>query len=126
MRHFPDLLGRLLSTSLFYYKSSWEDVRAAAPMLTGEAAPGSTPTPTWPPTSVLPLAPKPPHCGPTPTGFLVLHMEAEQRPQVDLEQLLTGEPQSCQPRPTQPGAQRAPAPPTCWAALTLWAPGGTK
>ncbi|XP_070238671.1 maestro heat-like repeat-containing protein family member 1 isoform X4 [Bos mutus] len=56
MRHFPDLLGRLLSTSLFYYKSSWEDVRAAAPML---------------------------------TGFLVLHMEAEQRPQVDLEQLLT-------------------------------------
>ncbi|XP_027416177.1 maestro heat-like repeat-containing protein family member 1 isoform X4 [Bos indicus x Bos taurus] len=56
MRHFPDLLGRLLSTSLFYYKSSWEDVRAAALML---------------------------------TGFLVLHMEAEQRPQVDLEQLLT-------------------------------------
>nr|XP_020739727.1 maestro heat-like repeat-containing protein family member 1 isoform X6 [Odocoileus virginianus texanus] len=55
MRHFPDLLGRLLSTSLFYFKSSWEDVRAAAPML---------------------------------TGFLVLHVEAEQRPQVDLEQLL--------------------------------------
>ncbi|XP_043340165.1 maestro heat-like repeat-containing protein family member 1 isoform X4 [Cervus canadensis] len=55
MRHFPDLLGRLLSTSLFYFKSSWEDVRAAAPML---------------------------------TGFLVLHVEAEQLPQVDLEQLL--------------------------------------
>ncbi|XP_037022375.2 maestro heat-like repeat-containing protein family member 1 isoform X2 [Artibeus jamaicensis] len=35
MRHFPDLLGRLASTSLFYFKSSWEDVRAAAPMLTG-------------------------------------------------------------------------------------------
>ncbi|XP_039702005.1 maestro heat-like repeat-containing protein family member 1 isoform X12 [Pteropus medius] len=35
MRHFPDLLGRLVSTSLFYFKSSWEDVRAAAPMLTG-------------------------------------------------------------------------------------------
>ena len=43
MRHFPDLLGRLLSTSLFYFKSSWEDVRAAAPMLTGEAAPGTPP-----------------------------------------------------------------------------------
>ncbi|XP_036137123.1 maestro heat-like repeat-containing protein family member 1 isoform X5 [Molossus molossus] len=35
MCHFPDLLGRLVSTSLFYFKSSWEDVRAAAPMLTG-------------------------------------------------------------------------------------------
>ncbi|XP_036685770.1 maestro heat-like repeat-containing protein family member 1 isoform X12 [Balaenoptera musculus] len=55
MHHFPDLLGRLLSTSLFYFKSSWEDIRAAAPML---------------------------------TGFLVLHVEAERRPQVDLEQLL--------------------------------------
>ncbi|XP_045880235.1 maestro heat-like repeat-containing protein family member 1 isoform X4 [Meles meles] len=54
MHHFPDLLGRLVSTSLFYFKSSWEDVRAAAPML---------------------------------TGFLVLHAEAEHRPQVDLEPL---------------------------------------
>lgn len=61
MRHFPDLLGRLLSTSLFYFKSSWEDVRAAAPMLTGEGAPGSLPTPTWPLTLVPPLAPKSPH-----------------------------------------------------------------
>ena len=40
MHHFPDLLGRLVSTSLFYFKSSWEDVRAAAPMLTGERCPG--------------------------------------------------------------------------------------
>ncbi|XP_059971564.1 maestro heat-like repeat-containing protein family member 1 isoform X2 [Mesoplodon densirostris] len=55
MHYFPDLLGRLLSTSLFYFKSSWEDIRVAAPML---------------------------------TGFLVLHVEAERRPQVDLEQLL--------------------------------------
>ncbi|XP_022357822.1 maestro heat-like repeat-containing protein family member 1 isoform X6 [Enhydra lutris kenyoni] len=54
MHHLPDLLGRLVSTSLFYFKSSWEDVRAAAPML---------------------------------TGFLVLHAEAEHRPQVDLEPL---------------------------------------
>ncbi|XP_069322862.1 maestro heat-like repeat-containing protein family member 1 isoform X4 [Eulemur rufifrons] len=35
MRHFPDLLGRLVSTNLFYFKSSWEDIRAAAPMFTG-------------------------------------------------------------------------------------------
>ncbi|XP_062043849.1 maestro heat-like repeat-containing protein family member 1 isoform X2 [Lepus europaeus] len=35
MRSFPDLLGRLVSTSLFYFKSSWEGVRAAAPMFTG-------------------------------------------------------------------------------------------
>ncbi|KAF6269738.1 maestro heat like repeat family member 1 [Rhinolophus ferrumequinum] len=54
MRHFPDLLGRLVSTSLFYFKSCWEDVRAAAPML---------------------------------TGFLVVHVEPELRPQVDLEHL---------------------------------------
>ncbi|XP_077022638.1 maestro heat-like repeat-containing protein family member 1 isoform X3 [Tamandua tetradactyla] len=55
MHHFPDVLGRLLSTSLFYFKSSWEGVRAAAPML---------------------------------IGFLVLHAEPEQAPQVDLEQLI--------------------------------------
>lgn len=41
----------------------------------------------------------------------MLHVEAEQLPQVDLEQLLAGEPQSCQPRLTQPGAQRASRPP---------------
>ncbi|XP_063499124.1 maestro heat-like repeat-containing protein family member 1 isoform X11 [Symphalangus syndactylus] len=35
MHHFPDLLGRLLTTCLFYFKSSWEDVRAAAPLFTG-------------------------------------------------------------------------------------------
>ncbi|XP_026638342.1 maestro heat-like repeat-containing protein family member 1 isoform X3 [Microtus ochrogaster] len=55
MHHFPDLLGRLVSTNLFYFKSSWDDVRAAAPMF---------------------------------TGFLVLHAEPEQKPQVDLEQLI--------------------------------------
>lgn len=36
MHHFPELLGRLVSTCQFYFKSGWEDVRAAAPMLTGE------------------------------------------------------------------------------------------
>ncbi|XP_021106020.1 maestro heat-like repeat-containing protein family member 1 isoform X6 [Heterocephalus glaber] len=35
IHHFPDLLGRLVSTNLFYFKSSWEGVRAAAPMFTG-------------------------------------------------------------------------------------------
>ncbi|XP_041528605.1 maestro heat-like repeat-containing protein family member 1 isoform X3 [Microtus oregoni] len=55
MHHFPDLLGRLVSTNLFYFKSSWDDVRASAPMF---------------------------------TGFLVLHAEPEQKPQVDLEQLI--------------------------------------
>jgi hypothetical protein len=39
MHHFPELLGRLLSTNLFYFKSSWDDVRAAAPMFTGEYSP---------------------------------------------------------------------------------------
>lgn len=39
MHHFPELLGRLAATSLFYFKSSWEDVRAAAPMLAGEPRP---------------------------------------------------------------------------------------
>lgn len=36
MHSFPDLLGRLVSTSLFYFKSSWEAVRAAALLFTGE------------------------------------------------------------------------------------------
>ncbi|KAL0599302.1 Maestro heat-like repeat-containing protein family member 1, partial [Plecturocebus cupreus] len=56
MQHFPDLLGRLLSTCLFYFKSSWEGVRAAAPLF---------------------------------TGFLVLHAEPRQQPQVDLDQLIS-------------------------------------
>ncbi|XP_077800726.1 maestro heat-like repeat-containing protein family member 1 isoform X17 [Macaca mulatta] len=56
MHHFPDLLGRLLTTCLFYFKSSWEDVRAAAPLF---------------------------------TGFLVLHAEPRQQPQVDLDQLIS-------------------------------------
>ncbi|XP_077657290.1 maestro heat-like repeat-containing protein family member 1 isoform X5 [Urocitellus parryii] len=55
MHHFPDLLGRLVSTNLFYFKSTFEEVRAAAPMF---------------------------------TGFLVLHAEPKQQPQVDLEQLI--------------------------------------
>ncbi|PNI88753.1 MROH1 isoform 7 [Pan troglodytes] len=55
MHHFPDLLGRLLTTCLFYFKSSWENVRAAAPLF---------------------------------TGFLVLHSEPRQQPQVDLDQLI--------------------------------------
>ncbi|XP_047399899.1 maestro heat-like repeat-containing protein family member 1 isoform X2 [Sciurus carolinensis] len=55
MHHFPDLLGRLVSTNLFYFKSTLEEVRAAAPMF---------------------------------TGFLVLHAEPEQQPQVDLDQLI--------------------------------------
>lgn len=79
MHHFPDLLGRLVSTSLFYFKSSWEDVRAAAPML---------------------------------TGFLVLHVEAEHRPQVDLEQLLAAL-QLLLKDPAPQCAQRLPRP---WAA----------
>lgn len=57
-------------------------------------------------------------------GFLVLHVEPEQRQQVDLEQLLTGE-------PPPPLGQGPPTTPTCQAAqgplsLTLWVPGGTK
>ncbi|XP_062935287.1 maestro heat-like repeat-containing protein family member 1 isoform X2 [Cynocephalus volans] len=35
MHHFPELLGRLVSTNLFYFKSSWEDIRIAAAMFTG-------------------------------------------------------------------------------------------
>ncbi|XP_023364135.1 maestro heat-like repeat-containing protein family member 1 isoform X1 [Otolemur garnettii] len=35
MLHFPDLLGRLVRDSLFYFKSGWEDIRAAAPLFTG-------------------------------------------------------------------------------------------
>ncbi|XP_072458786.1 maestro heat-like repeat-containing protein family member 1 isoform X3 [Notamacropus eugenii] len=35
MQNFPDALGRLVSTNLFYFKSCWEDIRAAAPMFTG-------------------------------------------------------------------------------------------
>ncbi|XP_068953135.1 maestro heat-like repeat-containing protein family member 1 isoform X8 [Petaurus breviceps papuanus] len=35
MQNFPDTLGRLVSTNLFYFKSCWEDIRAAAPMFIG-------------------------------------------------------------------------------------------
>lgn len=101
MCYFPDLLGRLVSTSLFYFKSSWEDVRAAAPMLTGECPP-------------LCLSPGPPLplTRPLPTGFLVLHVELQQQAQVDLEQLIAGEQH---PAP-KVRAQGPPATPTCLAA----------
>uniref|UniRef100_A0A4X2MFF3 Maestro heat like repeat family member 1 n=1 Tax=Vombatus ursinus TaxID=29139 RepID=A0A4X2MFF3_VOMUR len=35
MQNFPDTLGRLINTNLFYFKSCWEDIRAAAPMFIG-------------------------------------------------------------------------------------------
>lgn len=81
MHHFPDLLGRLVSTNLFYFKSSWDDVRAAAPMFTGKQAlvlPGHSSSLYT--TQLIPPA----------SGFLVLHAEPEQKPQVDLEQLIAG------------------------------------
>ncbi|XP_069322861.1 maestro heat-like repeat-containing protein family member 1 isoform X3 [Eulemur rufifrons] len=55
MRHFPDLLGRLVSTNLFYFKSSWEDIRAAAPMFTGKHC--SQPQPPHPTLLTLTLPP---------------------------------------------------------------------
>lgn len=96
MHHFPDLLGRLVSTSLFYFKSSWEDVRAAAPMLTGEPCPLGPRPPAWPTPDYAPIPP------PRRPGFLALHAEAEHRPQVDLEPLTAGQPRAspAPPRPT--------------------------
>ncbi|XP_074842542.1 maestro heat-like repeat-containing protein family member 1 isoform X2 [Carettochelys insculpta] len=35
MQNYPEMLNRLLSTNLFYFKSSWGDIRAAAPMFIG-------------------------------------------------------------------------------------------
>ncbi|XP_007488818.1 maestro heat-like repeat-containing protein family member 1 isoform X2 [Monodelphis domestica] len=35
MQSFPDTLSRIISTNLFYFKSCWEDIRAAAPMFIG-------------------------------------------------------------------------------------------
>ncbi|XP_013930774.1 PREDICTED: maestro heat-like repeat-containing protein family member 1 [Thamnophis sirtalis] len=35
MQNFPEMLGRLVSINLFYFKSNWADVRAAAPMFVG-------------------------------------------------------------------------------------------
>ncbi|XP_026581944.1 maestro heat-like repeat-containing protein family member 1 [Pseudonaja textilis] len=35
MQNFPEMLSRLVSINLFYFKSSWPDVRAAAPMFVG-------------------------------------------------------------------------------------------
>uniref|UniRef100_A0A8C6V9S0 Maestro heat like repeat family member 1 n=1 Tax=Naja naja TaxID=35670 RepID=A0A8C6V9S0_NAJNA len=36
MQSFPEMLSRLVSINLFYFKSNWPDVRAAAPMFVGE------------------------------------------------------------------------------------------
>lgn len=38
MQSFPEMLSRLVNINLFYFKSNWADVRAAAPMFVGEAA----------------------------------------------------------------------------------------
>uniref|UniRef100_A0A8C8RI83 Maestro heat like repeat family member 1 n=1 Tax=Pelusios castaneus TaxID=367368 RepID=A0A8C8RI83_9SAUR len=35
MQNYPEMLSRLISTNLFYFKSSWVDIRAAAPMFVG-------------------------------------------------------------------------------------------
>ncbi|NXO01091.1 MROH1 protein, partial [Rhinopomastus cyanomelas] len=35
MQSYPEMLNRLISTNLFYFKSSWVDIRAAAPMFIG-------------------------------------------------------------------------------------------
>ncbi|XP_053100905.1 maestro heat-like repeat-containing protein family member 1 isoform X2 [Hemicordylus capensis] len=35
MQNYPDTLNRLVAANLFYFKSSWADIRAAAPMFVG-------------------------------------------------------------------------------------------
>ncbi|XP_061463180.1 maestro heat-like repeat-containing protein family member 1 isoform X2 [Rhineura floridana] len=35
MQNYPDSLSRLVATNLFYFKSSWPEIRAAAPMFVG-------------------------------------------------------------------------------------------
>ncbi|NWQ72151.1 MROH1 protein, partial [Neopipo cinnamomea] len=35
MQSYPEMLNRLISTNLFYFKSPWVDIRAAAPMFIG-------------------------------------------------------------------------------------------
>nr|XP_056710567.1 maestro heat-like repeat-containing protein family member 1 [Euleptes europaea] len=39
MQNYPDMLSRLIATNLFYFKSNWADIRAAAPMFVGEHHP---------------------------------------------------------------------------------------
>uniref|UniRef100_A0A8C3SI65 Maestro heat like repeat family member 1 n=1 Tax=Chelydra serpentina TaxID=8475 RepID=A0A8C3SI65_CHESE len=38
MQNYPEMLNRLISTNLFYFKSNWIDIRAAAPMFIGKIA----------------------------------------------------------------------------------------
>uniref|UniRef100_A0A8C0GFS3 Maestro heat like repeat family member 1 n=1 Tax=Chelonoidis abingdonii TaxID=106734 RepID=A0A8C0GFS3_CHEAB len=38
MQNYPEMLNRLISTNLFYFKSNWVDIRAAAPMFIGKVA----------------------------------------------------------------------------------------
>uniref|UniRef100_A0A8C3J7S3 MROH1 protein n=1 Tax=Calidris pygmaea TaxID=425635 RepID=A0A8C3J7S3_9CHAR len=39
MQCYPEMLNRLILTNLFYFKSNWVDIRAAAPMFIGESLP---------------------------------------------------------------------------------------
>lgn len=39
MQSYPEMLNRLVLTNLFYFKSSWVEIRAAAPMFIGKAVP---------------------------------------------------------------------------------------
>uniref|UniRef100_A0A8D0HSA9 Maestro heat like repeat family member 1 n=1 Tax=Sphenodon punctatus TaxID=8508 RepID=A0A8D0HSA9_SPHPU len=41
MQNYPEMLNRLILTNLFYFKSNWAEIRAAAPMFIGET--GSQP-----------------------------------------------------------------------------------
>lgn len=37
MQSYPEMLNRLILTNLFYFKSNWVDIRAAAPMFIGKS-----------------------------------------------------------------------------------------
>lgn len=39
MQSYPEMLNRLVLTNLFYFKSTWVDIRAAAPMFIGKVVP---------------------------------------------------------------------------------------
>lgn len=116
MCYFPDLLGRLVSTSLFYFKSSWEDVRAAAPMLTGEC----------PPLCPSPGSDPPPNPNPCPQGsWCCMCSPSSSRRWTWSSSLLVSS------TPSQP--EQGPGAPChphlsgyTGLPLTLWAPGGTK
>ncbi|EMP27282.1 HEAT repeat-containing protein 7A [Chelonia mydas] len=104
MQNYPEMLNRLISTNLFYFKSNWVDIRAAAPMFIGKMQNYPEMLNRLISTNLFYFKSNWVDiraAAPMFIGFLVLHVDEEHCKQVDLDQLLSCEVQGRSPEQQQ-------------------------